>query len=142
MSLSKKVLATVSVGVAAMLLWVSPASAQTQTLGGNIPGRANADSGWDWRHSSIRNIYIGVDDLRCDAEGAYAYLRIYQPGTEDGYVDRARVDDACGGGPFYRRGLNFDGSTYISGVRLVVCVDSTGVDTCDRDQFVRNPIPQ
>lgn len=140
MSIFRKSLAAVLVCVAALLLWVSPASAVT--LGGNVPGRANADSGWDWKHSSIRNIYIGVDDLLCDAEGAYAYLRVYQPFTDAGHKDIARVEDACRGGPTYRRGLNFDGNSYISGVRLVVCVDSTGSDTCDRDNFMKNPIPQ
>jgi len=137
---SKKVLAALAVGAAATMFWASPASAQS--LGGHVPGRANADSSWTWQHSSIRGISIGVDDLLCDTEGAYAYLRIYQPFTDAGYVDKARVNDNCGGGPTYKRGLNFDGDSYISGVRLVVCVDSTGTDTCDRDNFVRNPIAQ
>lgn len=140
MSISRKSLTAVSVGVAAVLLWAS--SVNAETMGGNVPGRANADAGWNWKHSSIRDIYIGVDDLLCDAEGAYAYLRVYQPYTDAGYVDVARVNDACGGGPTYRQSLNFNGNSYISGVRLVVCVDSFGRDTCDRDNFVRNPIPK
>jgi hypothetical protein len=138
--ISKKALAVFAAGTAMALLWASPANAES--IGGNVPGRANADAKWDWRHSSVRNIDIGVDDILCDNEGAYAYLRIYQPYTDAGYVDRAGVSDSCGGGPTYKRGLNFDGSSYISGVRLVVCVDSWGPDTCDRDNFVRNPIPR
>lgn len=140
MSISRKLLAAVLVGMPVVLLWAS--SVNAETMGGNIPSRANADAGWDWSHSSIRNIYIGVDDLLCDSEGAYAYLRVYQPNSDDAYIDIADVEDACGGGPTYRRGLNFDGNSYISGVRLVVCVDSFGPDTCDRNNFVKNPIPK
>jgi len=139
-SIYRKSLTAVAVSVTAVLLWALSVSAET--MGGNVPGRANADAGWKWKHSSIRDVYIGVDDLLCDAEGAYAYLRVYQPFTDKGYIDVARVEDACGRGPTYKQRLNFDGNSYISGVRPVVCVDSFGPDTCDRDNFVRNPTPK
>ncbi|GAB3713524.1 hypothetical protein GCM10027598_20930 [Amycolatopsis oliviviridis] len=135
-NLRRAVTATVVVS-AATLAFTGTASASTGAgtgSGSEVYGSAN----WTWTLSGMKNINMAVRDTKCDGNPVYVFFEAdLGMGTIDPTPYRWN-ENGCGTTNHWNN-LKYNSGTKLSRVRVVVCVDDAGWDTCYRSGWQYNP---
>ncbi|PGH50168.1 hypothetical protein CRI70_13620 [Streptomyces sp. Ru87] len=100
---------------------------------------ASGSADWDWEKASLTDVDYTVKDTKCDANDVYIRMRVYTALQPDGIDTSRRYNsDGCGTSKSHTN-LSFHASNNISGLRVYVCVDDAGSDSCTRSSYIDNP---
>ncbi|MFC3453355.1 hypothetical protein ACFOSH_28295 [Amycolatopsis speibonae] len=125
------------VASAATLAFTGTASAATGAAtgsGSEVYGSAN----WTWTFSGMKNINMAVRDTKCDGNPVYVF---FEADLGMGTIDPTpyRWNESGCGTTHDWNNLKYNSGTKLSRVRVVVCVDDAGWDTCYRSGWQYNP---
>ncbi|NEW72907.1 hypothetical protein [Streptomyces rhizosphaericus] len=80
---------------------------------------------------------MSVKDNKCDSNDVYIRLRIYDGTNNSGWgTTKRRNSSGCRGSYVSWHGLHVNNDARIFGVRVEVCVDDAGSDTCRRSAYI------
>ncbi|RSN11140.1 hypothetical protein DMC63_30310 [Streptomyces sp. WAC 05977] len=133
----RRVATAAVVASAATLAFTGTASAATGAAtgsGSEVYGSAN----WTWTLSGMKSINMAVRDTKCDGNPVYVHFEAdLGMGTIDPTPYRWN-QSGCGTTTTWSN-LWYSSGTKLSRVRVVVCVDDAGWDTCYRSGWQYNP---
>ncbi len=129
--------ATVIVFSAALLLG-SSGTALADSGSASVDG-ASGSAGWTFGVYSLTDVSYTVKDTACDDHAAYVQLEVYTSNSPNGTYTRGLRNESGCHSTVGISGQRYASNFRINGVRVRVCVDDWGSDTCDRSAYVDNP---
>ncbi|MBE1573572.1 hypothetical protein ACFORH_14565 [Amycolatopsis roodepoortensis] len=133
----RRVATAAVVASAATLAFTGTASAATGAAtgsGNEVYGSAN----WTWTLSGMKSINMAVRDTKCDGNPVYVHFEADLGMGTIGQTPYRWNQSGCGTTTTWSN-LWYSSGTKLSRVRVVVCVDDAGWDTCYRSGWQYNP---
>ncbi|MBA6434428.1 hypothetical protein H3T12_07915 [Streptomyces sp. GMR22] len=85
----------------------------------------------------LSSVSMSVKDNKCDSNDVYIRLRIYDGTNNSGWgTTKRRNSSGCRGSYVSWHGLHVNNDARIFGVKVEVCVDDAGSDTCRRSAYI------
>ncbi|WP_128983552.1 hypothetical protein [Streptomyces roseicoloratus] len=113
----------------------SAATGEAYASGPGVFGSAN----WQWTKSGWTNGNAAVRDTSCDGNSVYIRFQVKTTSGSVYSTTPRRNGGGCGSTSSWG-GLTYDAGYYVSGVRVVTCVDDYGDDTCYYSSWKDNPL--
>jgi hypothetical protein len=127
---------SIMVAVVGAALSLTGAPAHAAVRGDACGAGACGSATWNWSGDSRAvNINMNVRDTACDGHDVYISFLVYPTIWE---TQQRRNSSGCNTSSTWRNlTLNQDGG--ISGLKVVVCVDDAGPNTCYKSRLIQNP---